>query len=546
MADPTFNLKTGADTDLFYFREVTEKGSNLGKIKNHDGMVTYPVLARTTGNSLKGSTESIESNELKKGRTKSAPKQGNSSSEGSIDFEFSPLTQDDMFEAGFRNNWKRWTSDQTSETNKKDAEGNIEEFKDGYFATECGWKDDGVEVKQTHKKRLLRYTDQVADLKDPDKGLILVPKGSVVDELTCGEKDIRYDILKKFGGVKGEDLYQDFSHCAVNTVSMNVEVGQIVTGSFGMMGANDAEMDSTDELKDNYCGVGTDRFLDATMTGDKLLASFPEKATQTDQITAREGFLYLNGKDIEFANGFDMELNNGLEKKFAIMVKNAIATTPLTLDITGNLKTYLVKDGSEEIFNKAVRNEDNEILVVFQDKDADLTKGILPNYIYVLQIFKSKFTDHDASVSGADTLDVSFPYQSFGEKAVRMFRITLPKVESVKAPYDETVQNEVPQKIVITPNIPVTASQLAEVDDNGDAVFSVNIKLDGVDAPNQAGFTCTAIEDVDNVNYGKIEIVNDAPADNVLERKATDQTLTVTIKWHGVETVKDFLIKANV
>ena len=74
--NPTFNLKTGADSDLIVSREVTESGTTLGKIKRKDKVFKFPYLARRTGDSLTGTTENIESNELKHGRTKSPPRKG--------------------------------------------------------------------------------------------------------------------------------------------------------------------------------------------------------------------------------------------------------------------------------------------------------------------------------------------------------------------------------------------------------------------------------------------------------------------------------------
>ena len=41
--DPVFNLKTGADTDLFYTREETS-GENAGKIKSSESGFKYPAL----------------------------------------------------------------------------------------------------------------------------------------------------------------------------------------------------------------------------------------------------------------------------------------------------------------------------------------------------------------------------------------------------------------------------------------------------------------------------------------------------------------------
>lgn len=511
MADPTFNLKTGADSDLFYAREVTAKGSDLGKIKTVDGLYRYPVLTRSTGNSIKGSTESIESNELRKGRTKSAPKKGNSSAEGDLNIELSPLTYDDMFEAAFRNKWKRWSSDTNSESNKQDSTGTKKIFAPGYFATACGKKG---------SKALLR-TSGDDNMDDDSVGLILVPEGCIVDEITCGTEDIKYSMLRKFGGTTDEDIYQEFNHMGVNTMSLNVPVGEIVTGSFGFMGANDPEMMDVNGIKENF-GADSKRFLDGVTTGESYIKNLPEATTQTDQFTAREGFLYINGRKIEFATSLDMEINNGLEKKFAIFVKNAISQTPLELDITGTIETYLVKDGSDKIFNEAVKDVDNEILFCLQDKEKD------PQYLYVFQIFKSKFTDHDASINGADTLSVSFPFQSFGEQAIRVFRIALPQVVTVQAPY--TPEAESVEKLVVTPNIELSAADVTDL--------SIEVKIG--DETQTLG-TFEVIETESDVNYKKVVTSFDTPIG-----RDVDKTLDVKVSWKGIITNYSIFIEKKV
>ncbi|UKI53203.1 MAG: phage tail tube protein [Treponema sp.] len=145
MATPQFNIKTGADSSAYFSREITKSDkkpngeayseAELGLIKSEQftdsDYYNYPVLLRRTGDSLKGSTESIESNELRKGRTKSAPRKGNSSSEGSLDFEFSPETYDDVLEAALRSEWKPWKNDTNSDTN---IDGDYGVFQDGFFS----------------------------------------------------------------------------------------------------------------------------------------------------------------------------------------------------------------------------------------------------------------------------------------------------------------------------------------------------------------------------------------------------------------------------
>lgn len=443
MADPSFNLKTGADSQLYYSREVTS-GDDKDKLMSKDGAYKYPCLARQTGNSIKGTTETIESNELRKGRTKSAPRKGNSSAEGSLDFELSPITFDDPMEAALRGEWVLWNGDFNT-TNKalKDAidVSNLG-FVDGDYcmATKCAEKIDTSKAVGFGRKKMIRffgenesngYDEKTKTWEEgsDSKGLFEIPKGSIIHELNCGTKDIKYMLLRQFGGVEGEDLYQKFDHMAVSTISNDISVGQIITGSVGFMGANDPKMLRTDKIPEefdtkNFEGVpgeDTQGFVDGVTNGKTLIANLPNTATQTDQFTAREGFLYLNGTNIEFANAMDWNLDNGLEKNFAIFVRNSISTTPLSLDITGNITTYLIAGHSDDIYNAAVDDMDNEIVWCIEDNEDN------PKYLYIFQIFKSKFTDHDASVGGADTLNVSFPFQSFGEQAIRVFRVTLPE-----------------------------------------------------------------------------------------------------------------------
>ena len=440
------NLKTGADSDIIYTREVTDtKSANFGKLKTRDGLYKFPLLSRSTGNSIAGTTETIESNELRKGRTKSAPRRGNSSAEGSHDLELSPTTFDDLLEAALRNEWKRWTSDTHSAINLDNTA-----FNDGFFLTRCV---DPEEKEYNHDKnfgarRLIN--DGVAGHED---GMLKVPAGCIVHELTCGTTDIKYSLLKKFGGVDGEDLYQEFKHIAVNTLSLSVQIGAIVTGSFGMMGTNNPKLMTEDVARANFGGEDTDRFEDGVTTGNAFIENLPVKSTDTDQFTSREGDLWINGKNITFATNLTLELNNGLEKKYAIFVKDAISTQPLSLDITGDLTTYLVAGYSDELYNSGIDDETNEIIFQFQNKEKD------PDFIYLFQIFQSKIGDQNLSASGADTYDQSEPWNSFGERALRIFRVALPKVRDIEFVADTTTWTA-PGELIITPNAAVLAADI--------------------------------------------------------------------------------------
>lgn len=495
MATPQFDIKVGSDSSLYVVREVTKSDVDGNTIKNESvGLIksNKPVLIRRTGDSLKGTTETIESNELRKGRTKSAPRKGNSSSEGSIDYEFSAETYDDILESVFRNTWTKWVSDSESKINK------ILENPDSYEDNTFGMMNTKDEVITKVKKPLVMTKAQAQTVLDNYKTstgkelseeakynyekypLIVSDKNYLVDEMTCGDKDIKYFILKQYGGIEGKDLYQGFEHLAANTMSLSVSPGQIVTGSFGFMGSNNpdllqeglpentvvftkADNFTTDKLfyvkkdkiyeeafpqptasnfadkeyyyvdetlltKNNAKGIikylagengQSSKFFDNTTYSQPVkvkewIDKLPKKSTSTDQFTAREGFMYINGERVRYGSSLSFELNNGLDKTFAIFEKDAIAVTPLSLDITGSFNVYMIHGYTEKIDNLATKDKDVEILFSFQDKEVD------PDNLYVVQIFKTKLSN---DISSSDKMEDSLSYTSFEEQACRIFRL---------------------------------------------------------------------------------------------------------------------------
>lgn len=564
--NPTFNLKTGADSDLIVAREVTENVETLGKIKRKDGIFKYPRLTRRTGDSLTGTTENIESNELKHGRTKSAPRKGTSSSSGDINFELSPETFDDELEAVFRGEWKRWRSDTLSPSNKDNNQ-----YQEGYFATKCATSGTG--------RKLIYDGTGTGD----SEGLVHVAnngQGFVIHELNSETNDVKYSFLRKYGGQSGEDLWQEFSHCALNTMQLSVEINSIVTGSFGIMGTNNPKILDSDELaleledrladvkdsdklvKKGDWAASTEYAVNDVVynTADKLyykcktvhtsadtfdaanwskldsyeyIDSIPDKATDTMQFTAREGFLYINGKQIEFAQSLSFSLDNGLSQKFAIFVPNAISTTPLSLDITGDLSTYLVggKSVAKELFNNAVGDETVELLFCFQDKLED------PTALYVFQIFNAKHTENTINGSGEDTYDESLPWSSFNEQACRVFRIMLPRITDLEAQeaVEETgTASGNPNTIAMLPNVGLESTDSL-------ASMQITSTLDGVDNTATMAFgTPTLVADEEDDNYGLITVPFTA-----VTQTAAEQVVSVTITWNDNEFTKSFSVPAS-
>ena len=566
--NPTFNLKTGAESDLIVAREETKTDSaGLGKIKRKAGIFRFPYLTRRTGDTLTGTTENIESNELKHGRTKSAPRKGTSSSSGDINFEFSPETFDDMMEAVFRGKWLRWKSDTDSPSNKKKNA-----YATGYFATKCATGAGG--------KKLIYNGTGTGD----DEGLVHVKNngtGFIIHELNSGTEDIKYSLLRKYGGQTGEDLWQEFTHVALNTMQLSVEINAIVTGSFGIMGTNNPKILNSDEVacdfesrleaitdgdslvnKGNWTAATayavhdyvfeptsgfyykcktahtSEATFDATEAANwdkfesyEYFDSIPDHATDTMQFTAREGFLFINGKQIEFAQSLSFTLDNGLQQKFAIFVPNAISTVPLELNINGDLSTYLVggESDAKKLFNDAVDDKDVELLWCFQDKLED------PTALYVYQIFNAKHTENTINGNGADTYDESLPWQSFGEQACRVFRIMLPRITDLEAQeVSAGTATGNPNLLALLPNVELEAADVVPSE------FEITATVDGVDATSTLDFQDPelVVDDTDD-NFGMI-----TTSFTAVTQTAAEQVVAVTIKWRGSEFTKSFTVPA--
>lgn len=536
---PQFTIKVGADSVDYFSREVTKSDvtagvfeeDDIGLIKIEDSLgldtFTYPQLVRRTGDSLKGTTESIESNELRKGRTKSAPRKGSSSAEGSLDYEFSPETYDDIMEAALRGRWTAWTSDTDSASNLTDTDGTKDSFEDGYFLSKTTDTSTGT-ITEVHK-RLYADSDEAAEIystiqsedsslsdteikSDPRYPIVVTDAKVEVAELNCGSADIRYSVLKHFDGVENDDLYQEFQHMAVDTMSLSISPNQIITGSFGFMGSNNPDIvqkgidsDGNIEYADDdettpkglvkelaEWGTHETRFAPATdKTWDvsdvqEWIEGLPEKGTSTDQFTAREGFLYINGMRVRYGSSLEFNLSNGLERTFAIFEKDSIAISPLTLDITGTLGAYLIKGYTENLYNLVTQDEDVEVLFCMQDQEDD------PENLYVVQIFKTKFTDADLS-SGAEILEVSFPFQSFEERAVRIFRIRKISIASIAIDSSYAV-------ITVTLS---SADASATVDDFTVTVGGTEVAVSSLETNDNTTFTLALETSVAATVYGQ-------------------------------------------
>ena len=547
--EPTFDLPTGSTSDFYLSREINNReDSNHGKVVKKHGLWRYPFLTRRTGDSLVGTNEEITSSELRHGRTASKNKLGAASSSGAHDFEYSPETFDDQMEGAFRSSWVRWFKDGAANLITKDYK-----TAEGFIHVKG---DDGSYNQVATGKNVtavpLFYTDDEAGTAEDPFGLIKVssdvygyatraaaiaagkPLGKfVAHELHCGNTPVKYSFLSRIPITDDVVRMQDYKHVEVSEMSLNVTVNAIVTGSFQLMGSNNPNYfteqlengktrmaDKMAEDKDIAAASGENFYsADYTDAAEKFLVACKNttKSTETDQFTALEGFLYVNGHQLQFCSDLTMDLNNNLQSIYAIFVKNAIANISPSLTITGNITAYFtdgekdsngVKFGADDLKNLASQNKDVEILYAFQDKED-------PEVLYIFQIFKATFAAPDESKDADNPITLDLSYSSYGEMAVRCIRLAVPKIRDIYFDTEAALANlGTDVDITLYPNVPLDVTEDADyVDSASDSyVFKdVEVTVIGTDGTSTvdagASFTGVAINE-DGTISAKLTLSN--------------------------------------
>ena len=534
MADlePTFDLPAGSSSDFYLSREINDhEDDNNGRVLKKHGLWDYPFLTRRTGDGLAGTNEELTSSEFRHGRTASKVKLGAASSSGNLDIEFSPETFDDQLEGVFRDKWIRWFQDGKKDLITKDymtPKGFI--HVNGDDGTYNQWYDETLKGKRVSQVPLLFTGDEAGTAQDP-YGLIKVsadkigkrtknPLGKfVAHELHIGNTPVKYAAMSRIPITDSAVRYQNFRHVEMGELNLNVTVNAIVTGSFSMNGSNNpdyfTERQETgktrmaEEMADKksvaaYGGTGDEEdyfSTDCRDAAEKFIAAAKStvKSTETDQFTAMDGFLYVNGHQLQFCSGLTMDLNNNLQAIYAIFVKNAIANLSPSLAVTGNITAYFTdgerdstgrKYGADDLKNLASQNKDAEILYAFIDKED-------PDIIYLFQIFKATISAPTETKDAEQPISLDLPYTSYGEMAVRCLRLEIPKIRKIKFDVEDALEGVRGEgtdtvKLTLYPSVPLDRNQLNDdgsgnpvyVDGEGDPVYT---DADYVDADNTNG-----------------------------------------------------------
>ena len=548
-AEPTFDLPAGSSSDFYLSREINDReDDNNGKTVKKHGLWRYPFLTRRTGDSLVGTNEQINSSEFRHGRTAAKVKLGNASSSGNLDLELSPETFDDQLEGVFRDKFVRFFHDGQKDLITKDymtPKGYI--HVNGDDGTYNQWYDSTKEGKRVTQVPLF-YTGNEAGTEEDPFGLIKVspeklndrsknPLGKfIAHELHIGNTPVKYSALSRIPITEKAIRLQNFRHVEMGELNLNVAVNAIVTGSFSMNGSNNPDYytESAEKGKTRMADQMYDKKVMATgATEDFYSTDYRDaaerfvaaarnttKSTDTDQFTALDGFLYVNGHQLQFASALTMDLNNNLQAINAIFVKNAIANLSPSLAVTGNITAYFTdgekdgtgkKYGADDLKNLASQNKDTEILYAFIDKED-------PEVIYLFQVFKATISAPTETKDAESPISLDLPYTSYGEMAVRLLRLAIPKISFIDMDMGSMIDGGDMTKLDVTliPNVPLDkeAPAVAEgIFSDKDYIDSAN--TNGLYVFNDAEFT---VYDADG---------------NKLENEVTVDTSTLAIGADG-------------
>lgn len=166
--------------------------------------------------------------------------------------------------------------------------------------------------------------------------------------------------------------YGVFTGCFMNSLSLSIKPGALITGSFGIIG-----------LSCTY--------------GDAPLSETPAASSGTAPFDSFTGTLKEGGLAIAVVTGIDLSLENGLEPQYAVGSRDAVAVRWGRSSLTGTLSAFFT---------------DSTLLRKFMEETAaslelTLTHG---ESSYVISIPNITYTGAENAASGDDMIQLSMPF----------------------------------------------------------------------------------------------------------------------------------------
>jgi len=224
--------------------------------------------------------------------------------------------------------------------------------------------------------------------------------GLEVFDMVPGNKQRIFALLKEYS--QDPKLYQLFKGLQINTLSISFTISALVKLTFGLMGANNPELEDAPP-------VG--------MTNKR-------PAFTTEEFITLQGAWEFKGPDdtlpVEYIDGVDIKLDiaNNMSNLPALFQAEAIEKSLGMLDITGTISEY-VKDG--KLYNLAKQGKGGELHITVHSEKSGI------RYEFILNI-----SFDNSTLSGDPQLQYALPFKTFGEN-----RFLIRKTIAVEEPENE-------------------------------------------------------------------------------------------------------------
>jgi len=341
---------------------------------------TYTEL-RLTSESLQKTTESVVSQEIRSDRQNVDVIRTGIGAGGDLNFELSYATYDDYFRWVLMNSATAWPAVVVIAGPLSDiaAVAATNEFTSVAFtampALNTWIKVSGFTGAATTANRIWKVLSVVAStaIRVTQLGILVDDAAGEPVTITGGSQLVNgttfwsHSIQKDYSDLTAPLVFERLTSLGVNTMSLNVPVGGVITGTFGLLGQTAISS-----------AVDIDGAPTAANTNEVMAAVEDVQAIQEN--AADYGSL-----------AFTLNLNNNLRQRQEIATLGAISVGAGSIDVTGNVQAYF-KDVAA--MDRYLNFTSSNISIVFADSAGNN---------YVIDIPEVLYTDGKRVAGGRNT-----------------------------------------------------------------------------------------------------------------------------------------------
>jgi hypothetical protein len=338
---------TGAYADLAYVMEST-----WGTTPGSPSMKRL----RLTSESVRTKIDGLTSKEIRSDRMIAALTQGNLDVAGSINFEFSHTSFDEILEAALFGDWEDISKTAATIAFVSGTPATITDSGNGFVTA-------GFKVGNLIKVSGSTSNDGYYTLAGVTAGTLTLATGETLtdesagasvtitsSELKAGTTDKSFTLEKRFTDI---DQYMVFTGCMVNGMNLRITPGEIVTGGFDIFGKSHSASGTS---------LGT-----------------PTDVASTTPFNSFNGTLYEGGSTIAIVTSLEIRLANNIAGRWAIgSNKDKAAKFPGRSNCAGTLSAFFQ---DLTLYNKFLNGTPSSLKVILND-GTNRTAIIIPNIKY--------------------------------------------------------------------------------------------------------------------------------------------------------------------